>query len=301
MNEQVVQVPVGTTHPVMLQATLFKPSGPGPFPLVVMNHGKDAGHPEQQPRYRARYATRYFLSRGYAVVLPMLRGFAGSGGRFELHDCDIEADGRQQAADIRAVISYMAKQPDIDGQRIIVAGQSFGGWNTLAVGTLNYPGVRGLVNFSGGLNEPQCPWWSSHLADAAGHYGAATHVPSLWFYGDNDSIFSTSTWRGMLERYTASGGKAELVAVGNFLNDSHNMMAHPEGLSLWAPKVDAFLAKLGMPNRTMYARYLPTGFLPEAHYAAAGNGEVVAQSVGKGGAETRTAALPVTTPMGSSD
>jgi len=269
LNEQVISVPVGTAHPVLLQATLFKPAGPGPFPLVVMNHGKDVGHADEQPRYRARYATRYFLSRGYAVVLPMLRGFAGSGGRFVLHDCDIEADGRQQAADISAVIDYMARRSDIDSHRIVVAGQSFGGWNTLAVGTLNHAGVRGLVNFSGGLNEPQCPWWGSHLADAAGRYGAETHVPSIWFYGDNDSLFSTSTWRSMHDRYTASGGQAELVEVGRFMNDSHNMMAHLEGMPVWVPKMDVFLGKLGLPNRLVQASYLPAELRPGTTYATA--------------------------------
>ena len=51
MNEHVVQVPVGDGG-VTLETTVFQPNGPGPFPLIVINHGKDPGRPSLQPRDR---------------------------------------------------------------------------------------------------------------------------------------------------------------------------------------------------------------------------------------------------------
>ncbi len=148
-----------------------------------------------------------------------------------------------------------------------MAGQSFGGWNTLAFGTLNHPGVKGLVNFAGGMKPSDCRRPETSMAAAAGTYGARTNLRSIWFYGDNDKIFSPSTWRAMYDRYTAAGGKAELVAYGNFKQDSHNMLGSPEGLAIWVPRVDAFLDKVGLPSKPVYPEYLPAAFPPPTHYA----------------------------------
>jgi hypothetical protein len=39
-----------------------------------------------------------------------------------------------------------------------------GGWTTLAFGALNYPGVKGLVNFAGGTRQAECEGWQGNLA-----------------------------------------------------------------------------------------------------------------------------------------
>lgn len=269
MNEQVLSIPGDPERPVMLQVTVFMPNGPGPFPLAVLNHGATAGtRPELQPRYRLSYSADYFLSRGYAVVMPMMRGFAGSGGKVEVHGCDLGAAGINDAKDIRAVISTMATWPKIDASRIVVSGQSFGGWNTLAFGTLHYPNVKGLINFAGGVIASSCASSEMSLPMAAGRYGARTDIPSLWFYGDNDKLFSIETWRTMHDYYIAAGGKAELVAYGKFMENSHIMLNYPEAFRIWVPKVDAFLIKVGLPGRLVYPEYMPTDFPPPTHYAA---------------------------------
>jgi dienelactone hydrolase len=269
LNERILSVPVDDWMSLIkLQVTVFKPAGSGPFPLAVLNHGKDEGDAHSLSRYRSAYIARYFVSRGFAVVMPMLRGFAGSGGTFTPMGCDAENEGLYQARDIRTVINYMAKQPDIDVSRIVIAGQSYGGWNTLALGTLNIPGVKGLVNFAGGRNAPRCPSWPLDLAVAAGHYGQQTKVPSIWFYGDNDAKFSQSTWRGMYEHYTAAGGQAELVAYGNFMKDSHNFLGSVTALSIWIPRMDAFLLRIGLPNKNVYPELLPAFYPAPTHFAA---------------------------------
>ena len=42
MNEHVVRVPAGSDG-VTLETTVFQPGGAGPFPLIVINHGKEIG------------------------------------------------------------------------------------------------------------------------------------------------------------------------------------------------------------------------------------------------------------------
>jgi dienelactone hydrolase len=269
MNERVLHITVDSMDSVKLEVTLYTPNGPGPFPLAVMNHGSDGSKsPKENPRYRFTFSAYYFLSRGYAVALPMMRGYAGSEGKQVPHGCDVAAHGINNAKDIYAVINYLTSLPEIDGNNIVVAGQSFGGWNTLAFGMLKHPRVKGLINFAGGVLASDCPTPEYSLAAAAGQFGAHTSVPSIWFYGDNDKIFPTSTWRAMYDSYVAAWGPAELVAYGKFMTDSHNMLGHQEGLDIWTPKVDAFLRKVGLPSKLVHPEYLPTPFPPPTNYAA---------------------------------
>lgn len=276
MNERVLSVPGDANNSAMLQVTVLTPDGPGPFPLAVMNHGAaGTSRPDLESRYYQSFSSYYFLSRGYAVVLPMMRGFAGSEGRQIHNGCNQEAVGLANAKDIRAVIDYMTTQSYVDARQVVVAGQSFGGWNTLAFGTLNYAPVKGLVNFAGGANISNCSSTQSALASAAEHFGAHTKQPSIWFYGENDAKFAPSIWRAMHERYTAAGGMAELVAYGHFMTDSHLLLGFPEGMRIWTPHLDAFLGNIGLPNRIVHPQYLPMDFPAPTQFAALDDVEAV--------------------------
>ncbi|WP_166642273.1 dienelactone hydrolase family protein [Paludibacterium purpuratum] len=270
ITETVVTIPM-QDEGVSLQATVFKPQGAGPFPLVIINHGAD-GHvaPAQQPRFRYNNGVFYFLARGYLVVQPMMRGYAGSQGVLPDPLCHEQAKvALASAKDIHTVIDYMLTQANVDpAPGVIVAGQSFGGWNTLAYGTLGDTRVKALVNFAGGLNLGHCPRTPWGLVDGAGTFGAQSHTPSLWFYGNNDSRFPPATSQRMYRAYTERGGQAKLVNVGDFMNDSHNYYAAAEGIQLWAPILDDFLASQGLPHDIKNPQYMPTPFPSESQYAA---------------------------------
>ncbi|ELW9447511.1 prolyl oligopeptidase family serine peptidase [Burkholderia cenocepacia] len=275
-REQIISIPSADGNSVMLQATLDMPDGPGPFPLAVMNHGANGSvPPPDQPRYHLTFSAYYFLSRGYAVILPMMRSYAGSQGHLAHHGCDYAATGIEDARDIKAVIEYMKVQPKIDASRIVVAGQSFGGWNTLALGTMDVSGVHGLVSFAGGMDESDCFFSSRALINAAGELGAHSKLPSIWFFGDNDKVFPKNTWHAAYERYVSAGGSAELVAYGAFGADSHNMLGSAEALPLWVPRLDAFLARVGLPHTEVNPGYMPTPIPPASGYAAIDDAQAV--------------------------
>lgn len=270
-HEQVLMLPGDPARPAQLQVTVLLPDGPGPFPLAIVNHGsaKRGQFPSEVPRYSATYSAYYFLSRGYAVVLPMMRGYAGSEGRFRTHGCNLAQTAVDAAKDILAAAAAMADNPAIDLHRIVIAGQSLGGWNSLALAAFNPPGVKAVINFAGGMVEGDCDHGRDALATGAAQLGAVTHIPSIWFYGDNDSLFPPATWRLMHARYTAAGGTARLVDVGTFMDDSHQLLSFEEGLPLWVPQVDAFLQEQGMPSQNLHPEYLPTPIPPASGYAVA--------------------------------
>lgn len=257
LGEQVVMIPErGKLFSPELETTIYRPPGDGRFPIVVINHGKAAGDTRFQARYRPAGAARFFLARGYAVVAPMRLGFSKSGGSYIGGGCNVESNGLVQAEDVKAVLDWLAEQPWADRDRVLVVGQSHGGWTTLAVGTMNLPGVKALVNFAGGLRQPDCPAWEDTLARAAGNYGKDTRVPSLWFYGENDSYFAERTWKAMASAYGGAGAVADVVNVGRFGSDSHSFFSARAAEAVWQPKVDAFMATVGLPTALRYPQFV---------------------------------------------
>jgi len=262
LREEIVVVDKPGLLAPSLETTLYRPRGDGPFPLVIINHGKASGDPRFQPRARYPLAARELVRRGYAVVVPMRQGFSNSTGNYIDAGCNIESNGREQAKDVRAVLDYVTAQPYADKNNILVLGQSHGGWTTLAFGAFNYPGVKGLVNFAGGLRQTSCGPWTANLVNAARSYGAETKVPSLWFYGDNDSYFGPTTFRLMHRAYTSSGGRAKLVVFGKLGGDGHLMFSSLAGRGIWQPEVSGFLQQLGLPHEVTRPQYANPSSVP---------------------------------------
>jgi dienelactone hydrolase len=256
MNEQVVMVKIGSGFSAAeLETTIFKPDGAGPFPLVVINHGKAAGNPVFQERARYPVASREFVRRGYVVALPMRMGFSKSSGSYgSSGGCNIAANGERQAEWVEGVLEWARALPYVDAARIVVVGQSHGGLTAMALGARNPAGVRGIINFAGGLKftDSGCIWENS-LAQAFARYGEAAKLPTLWFYGENDSYFPPEVFRDLHEKYLGAGGKARLVAFGKFGRDAHGMFSARNGLAIWVPEVENFLDSLGLPSRPVIA------------------------------------------------
>jgi dienelactone hydrolase len=194
-----------------------------------------------------------FVERGYAVMVPMRQGFADSTGYYHDHGCDMTANGYAQAQDILDALKFAREQKWVDTEHIVIAGQSYGGLATMALGTQDLPGVRGLLNFAGGLRDDSngCGWRSS-LVMAYAQYGAQTTLPSLWMYGENDSLFAPELVARMHDAYEQAGGRATLVEYAAFKRDSHGMLASRDGEKVWLDATMKFLDKVGMPTRVLY-------------------------------------------------
>ncbi|SAL04685.1 dienelactone hydrolase-like protein [Caballeronia calidae] len=252
LNEAVIHIPEAD---ISLETTVFKPDGAGPFPMIVFNHGKLPGDSHAQPRNRPVALAREFVRHGYVVVVPNRRGFAGSGGDYVGHGCNVEANGFAQAQDVAATVAYMSEQSYVDKTHIVVAGTSHGGLTTMAYGARDVvaaPGVRGLINFSGGLRQDECAGWQKNLVNAFGNYGEHVRLPSLWLYGENDSVWQGDLSSRMYAAYTSHGARANMVDFGSYKNDAHRLVGDRDGVQIWWPRVKAFLAQIGMPTAVQY-------------------------------------------------
>jgi dienelactone hydrolase len=273
MNETVIRIPADPSGAITLETTVFKPDGIGPFPLVVFNHGRDGGDPHIQKRSRPLSFAREFVRRGYEVAVPNRRGFAKSDGDYPDTGCDIAADGLLQARDIAATVDFLRARPSIDASKILVAGISHGGFASLAYDRAPAPGVRGVVNFAGGLRKDDCANGSVRLTEAFADYGEAgtrgtqnagqpempgalptpgRPAPTLWFYGANDRVFDAALVTRLYQAYTTAGGKATLVRYGDYKNDAHELVGDRDAVPIWWPATQRFLERVGLPFRVRY-------------------------------------------------
>lgn len=254
IGEQVVFVPATIEgEAIKLETTIFKPPGDGPFPVLFMNHGKSGGEAHQQARARYLVISSEFVKRGYAVVIPMRKGFAASGGTYVNSHCEAEQNGEEQAKSLYFAMDYAMKQPWADQQHVLIAGQSHGGLTAIAAGSHNIAGVRGVINFAGGVNSRSECNWQAALVSAFKAYGSRSTTPSIWFYGANDAHFGPKLAAAMYQAYTQAGGKAQLVAYGPFKKDSHPMSSSPDGVAIWLPETERFLKSVGMPTEIKYS------------------------------------------------
>lgn len=255
MGEQVVEVPARIAGAeINLQTTIFKPPGNGPFPVLFMNHGKAAGDAHKQERARYPVISREFVKRGYAVVIPMRMGFAQSGGNYVDRECNMEHNGERQANSLYFAMLYVFKQPWADQSHMLIGGQSHGGLTAIAAGSHKIAGVKGVINFAGGLQKANvsCDWQAS-LVEAFKAFGSRSTVPSIWFYGQNDKLFGPELAASLYQAYTGAGGKAQLVAYGPFKKNAHGMSSSPDGVAIWLPETERFLKSIGMPTEIKYS------------------------------------------------
>ncbi len=228
---------------------------PRPMPILVFNHGR-APDPEGRAKLgRARYsdAARYFMRRGFLVVVPTRIGYGVSGGE------DVENSGPCQrknylpgyaaaAAQTLAALDAVRQRPDVDGDRVVVAGQSYGGATAVAVVALNPPGVRAGINFAGGgggnpKTQPQRPCAPQLLENMYRGYGETARLPMLWLYTENDQYFGPMLPKAWFAAYTGAGAPAEFTQFAPHGEDGHTLFSRfPE---VWQPRVDVFLDGLG--------------------------------------------------------
>lgn len=232
-----------------LELTLYRPNGPGPFPLVLLTHGIPLDKAEMvREKRRTRYArqAQEFVQRGLAVALVMRRGYGYSDGRFNaISSRRIAEFADRDADDLRAALDHLAAQPFVDRDRVVVGGQSGGALAAIALGAKPNVPVRGLLNFAGGLRSESVPNWRQHVVNGFAKMGATSSLPSIWIYSANDRLFDHPLAEAMHEAYTkAGGGPVRLIKLPGFKRDGHHVFPDPEGIPLWWPEAEKFLREL---------------------------------------------------------
>jgi dienelactone hydrolase len=240
---------------VPMQATVFRPPGPGPFPMVLMNHGATQSGLERTffPLLEFEAAALWFVRHGHAVVAPQRSGYGDTGGPFfdDMGDCaapDFLNSGLAIAESIQYAINYMTTNSFILSDRTIVVGQSAAGFGTMALAAQNPPGVRAMINFSGGRGghaegKPNNNCAPDRLVETVAEFGRSARIPMLWIYTENDSFFGPHLSKLMYEAFRSGGADVEYHLLPAFGPEGHYLVDSPGAVAAWAPIVASFLAK----------------------------------------------------------
>ncbi|HEV2891827.1 MAG TPA: S9 family peptidase [Frankiaceae bacterium] len=145
-----------------IQGLLYEPHGvPKPYATVLYVHGGPVGREFTRSPQRQRFVT-LLLSRGYAVLVPNVRGSSGRGAEYASR---VVGDmGGHETTDHLSGLDMLVEQGVVDPERIGVMGGSHGGFMTawLVTQTDRFAAAAAL--------SPVTDWRSQHYTSNISHF-----------------------------------------------------------------------------------------------------------------------------------
>lgn len=139
-----------------LRGFIYKPTGPGPFPAVLYNHGS-----EHIPGWFPTLG-KFWTEHGFVLFVPHRRGHGKSPGDWIVdlqqqfrdkeknievarkHDIELHERANE---DVITAVNWLKQQPYVKPDAIVVSGISYGGIQTVLACEKD-SGVKGYVPFS---------------------------------------------------------------------------------------------------------------------------------------------------------
>ena len=276
LHEESTQIAVtvkdlfGREETRQIPVTIFRPAGAGPFPLVIMNHGRaPTDKRASQGRQRFEPFSRYLVDKGFVVMLPTRVGYADTFGDFDPEstgNCNsmrLEPQAQAASDQVLATLAYAKTLPFVDASRWIVAGQSVGGLTSVATIWRHPPGLVGGINFAGGTGgdperSPGRPCNPQRIESYWGSKAGESVAPMLWLYWENDEYWGPDNPKRWHAAWTAGGGKAEFHQLAAAGKTGHGAMNFD--MDHWVPHAEAFLGALGFTKPGLRARPPATSF-----------------------------------------
>lgn len=222
-------------------------------PAVIVIHGGSEG--QSRPMFDP--LVQYLLYRGYAVVVPNVRGSSGHGKTYlGLDDREKRMDS---VRDLEFLYRALEQREDIDPKKIALFGASYGGYMVLAglafqphlwAAGVDIIGISNLTTFLQNTSS-----WRRALREA--EYGYLDHdqeilkelspinsienvrAPLFIIHGANDPRVPLSEAKQMAERLKMLGREVELLV---YPDEGHGLEKLKNRIDAY-PKVAAFLDK----------------------------------------------------------
>ena len=190
------------SHGQQLKGYVYKPPGKGPFPVYLWNHGS-----EQQPQPGAKIA-QFWVPQGFVLFAPIRSGHGSNPGTY-IADAQKKVSNPRSPAGFREIVvlhehanedvvaayQWIASKPYVDNKRIVVAGGSYGGIQTLLAAeqdSREHLGVKCFVTMSPAAESWGNPHWAGRLADSV----AAAKAPIFLLQAGNDYNLGPSEFLG---------------------------------------------------------------------------------------------------------
>ena len=255
---QVIDLPVkvldaqGKSVEHAIKVTIVRDDARPKSPFLILNHGRGKNREVHGRTSVSPYLdnARYFVSKGYAVFMPLRMGYGATAGP-DLENSGICAAknyppgyeaGAQQTV---AVIAYARQLAFIDADNGLVVGQSYGGTIAIAMASKGAAGVKAVINFAGGGGgnpdeRPERPCGIDRLTALFAGYGVNARIPTLWLYSANDKFWGPQLPRDWFQAFIDRGGKGQFIELPPYKENGHpSFTGNPQ---VWQPHVERFLA-----------------------------------------------------------
>ena len=223
------------------------------------------GGPEQQARPIYDGNVQALVARGFAVLVPNVRGSTGYGKAYGHLD-----DGRLRGGAVRDVehaALWLGQRPDIDGDRIAVCGESYGGFLTLAAlarhpelwaAGVSFAGMSSLVTFLERIGPSYRAYREAEYGSLADDrdflldispltHAARISAPVLLVHGRKDSRVPVGEAEQMATLLRAHGTTAELLT---FAGEGHAILDPTNRSHAQDRMTDFLLSHLSPPAAT---------------------------------------------------
>ncbi|HVE89024.1 MAG TPA: S9 family peptidase [Burkholderiaceae bacterium] len=239
-----------------VQYFLMKPrNAPGRRPTLVWIHGGPIGMTADA--WHWRWNPLLAVAQGYAVAQPNPRGSTGFGQAF-VQGIWGNVWGDQCYKDLVAVTDAVAARSDVDADRMMAMGGSFGGYMTNWIGTqtqrfkclITHACVTTMAQFTGTTDHPA--WWYLEMggedpyADPAAYdrYAPIRHIkqwktPALIIHGEKDYRCPISEGLNLFEALQYHGVPSELLVFP----DENHWILKPRNIVAWYDAVLSFIKR----------------------------------------------------------
>jgi carboxymethylenebutenolidase len=234
-----------------LHGVVYKPQGVGPFSAVVYNHGSAPGMMSQQA-FAALGPV--FASHGWVFFGPYRRGQGSSasagpyigdqiaaaekaGGLSAAAATMVRLLGTDHLDDQLAALAWLRKQSFVQPNRIAVAGNSFGGIETV-LGVERGGYCAGIDSAGGAQSWAQAPELQTVMIRAVRN----SQAPIFFFQAENDYDLSPTRTLSIAMKEAGKTFEAKIYPpYGDSVKDGHTFGYF--GSSVWADDVFRFLEK----------------------------------------------------------
>ncbi len=227
----------------------------GKLPTLLWIHGGPIGM--SSDAWHWRWNPLLAVAAGYAVVQPNPRGSTGFGQDF-VQGIWGNVWGKQCYEDLMAVTDAIEKRPDVDADRIMAMGGSFGGYMTNWIGTqtqrfkclITHACVTTMAQFTGTTDHPA--WWYLEMGgedpyaepDRFDRYAPIRHIkqwktPALIIHGELDYRCPINEGLNLFEALQYHCVPSELL----IFPDENHWILKPRNIVAWYETVLGFIGR----------------------------------------------------------
>jgi dipeptidyl aminopeptidase/acylaminoacyl peptidase len=150
------------------------------------------GGPTAQSVRNFRSFTQYLVSKGYVVLVPNVRGSVGYGKTYT--KLDNKDFGGGPLKDVLACKAWLVANAHVDGNRVAIMGQSYGGYMTLAAATFAPTEFAAHIDLFGiadlkSLVESFPTYWASSATYIYQKFGDPTDPKDAQYHHDRSPLY----------------------------------------------------------------------------------------------------------------